>query len=738
VNARKRDRALGYLRRSTGRQEVSLITQLHWAIGKAAELELDFDASLPDLDAMVSSGGFSHKGLRLDDGITGADLRRPGFLALIHDALVDTQISHVLIYRRDRFARPEDAIEMVTIEKKLRLAGITIVFTDVVAGPLARGQADLAADITMLFGYYETGEFLRKHAERVLSAQRRLAEGGYRTGGNAPYGFGRVLVDAAGNVLQELPPGRTARQPGCHVRIVPRDRAKLGVWLFILELREKGWGYKRIARELNTLGIPSPGAGTIRTDQGVRHRVSGKWCANTVKDLCANRAILGLQDYGRRSEGSHRRLGASGPRLLAETDRVDETRTRVIMNTPDVQVTAEIGSDALFDRRRWEAIQEKTRERGASQRGVPRARDPARYPLSCRLVDLTDGCGSILYGLTSGGRALYKCGRYMRTEGQECESNSVDAEAMLAFTLQTLRQLVDRYGHRDRLRALLEERACRERAEAPRRTEDRSAVLESQVAELREQLETAGRRMATERNDVLYDAIAAEYNRLHQELKTAEIASERLRHESESRMHKPIEDEVGAALSLLDNLERITTDPSARAQVNPLVVSLGLRIGLTFGSALKGKRRAVRRLLGGVMAFGGTPLPVPLHGASHVASKDGMKLDAPSTIRKEGEDDMVGLVSPGHLAFGLARDMTTDCGAALGLAQGAAQGAATSAQPPLQLESRRREGNSITKVNRGDTRWTFPSDLPASPLLWLSLPQPVRFTEDMFFVVGKA
>jgi hypothetical protein len=44
----------------------------------------------------------------------------------------------------------------------------------------------------------------------------------------------------------------------------------------------------------------------------------------------------------------------------------------------------------------------------------------------------------------------------------------------------------------------------------------------------------------------------------------------------------------------------------------------------------------------------------------------------------------------------------------------------------------------VAAKNRGDRRWTFPNDLSVSPLLWLSLPQPVRFTENMFFEVGKA
>jgi hypothetical protein len=103
---------------------------------------------------------------------------------------------------------------------------------------------------------------------------------------NAPYGFVRVLVNASGTVIEELTPGKTVRQEGCHVRAIPRFPEKIVVWLQILEWKALGWGTKRISKALNDRGIPSPDAGRKRTDHGVRHLVSGKWNHNTVADLC--------------------------------------------------------------------------------------------------------------------------------------------------------------------------------------------------------------------------------------------------------------------------------------------------------------------------------------------------------------------------------------------------------------------------------------------------------------------
>jgi hypothetical protein len=363
-----------------------------------------------------------------------------------------------------------------------------------------------------LLAYYQSGKELRKHAERILGAQQELAEQGYRVGGNAHYGFVRVLVDPAGNVLEELPPGKTVRQQGCHVRVVPKDPEKIAVWLQTLEWKEQGWGVKRIAKVLNDRGIPSPDAGRTRTDHGVRHLVSGKWSHTTVAELCRNPSILGVQEYGKRSEGKLRRLGKDGPRLLdEETDRSPQGRPRVILNNPSLRVSKRVGQ-AQFDPERWQAVQQQIEERGQTQRGIPRAKDPARYPLGCRLVDLTAGCGSVLYARTTHDRAVYSCGRYLRTSGAECASNQVDAEAMLRFTLKILTQLVDQHGRRDKLRQKLLERARREAQEPakdPREME--LARLRARRTELQAHCSTIEYRMGRERDDTLYAALARQY-----------------------------------------------------------------------------------------------------------------------------------------------------------------------------------------------------------------------------------
>jgi hypothetical protein len=254
----------------------------------------------------------------------------------------------------------------------------------------------------------------------------------------------------------ELADGRKVRQQGCHVRIMPKDEKKLGVWIYMLDLKHIGWGGPRIANHLNDLGIPSPDAGRTRTDHGVKHFVSGKWSTRTVLELCRNPAIVGIVSAGRRSDGAHRRIGADGPRLLSESDRDANDNPKLIQNDKDVVISSPTGFDAKYDSTKWQEIADRMEERGRCQRNIPRAKDPAKYPLAACVRDLTDDCGSTMYGRPHGNRSLYVCGRYMRSGGGDCNNNAVDAEALLRSTIHDLKQLTILAGGREQIRRRLE------------------------------------------------------------------------------------------------------------------------------------------------------------------------------------------------------------------------------------------------------------------------------------------
>ena len=105
---RRQNKNLGliYLRRSGKRQELSLEMQLEWALKEAQRQEVKVDATKDYLEFMLENGLFSNKSIRLDNAVSGSDLGRPGFNALMDDALAGVKVTHLYIHKRDRFARP--------------------------------------------------------------------------------------------------------------------------------------------------------------------------------------------------------------------------------------------------------------------------------------------------------------------------------------------------------------------------------------------------------------------------------------------------------------------------------------------------------------------------------------------------------------------------------------------------------------------------------------------------------
>jgi len=339
--ARPRGRALTYLRRSKSRQELGIRNQLEWAIAEAARLTVRLNANVDDVDHLEATGLKCFKDVFLDDGVSGADLDREAFTLFRKAALQDASVSHALIYKADRFARPELAAQAMQMETELLLAGITVIFHNRVSEPRERGLHYFAQDVQLLYEYSLSGQFLEDLAERVLRAQANLASNGFWTGGIAPYGFGRVLVDTSGNVVEELPDGTYVRRAGCHVRIRPKDPEKIRIWLQILEWSSKyAWGFKKIARHLNDLHVPSPGAGKEIVVRGRRRIASGKWNHRQVARLIENRAIIGELEFGKEALGAHRRYSPEGPRLLTDADRGADGKPKQITNTATPRIVA--------------------------------------------------------------------------------------------------------------------------------------------------------------------------------------------------------------------------------------------------------------------------------------------------------------------------------------------------------------------------------------------------------------
>ena len=618
MKSRPINRGLMYERRSDDGQEASLKQQFDWAKAKSESMGVPFRGTYADIEEMQRKR-LSHKhDIFLDDAISGGDLTRPGFRQFLKDAIADPTVSHVYVFKRDRLGRPQALLEMMTLEQELIASGVTLVTHDKIYTPEDLKANEMTYLIGGLIEYQEHGRFSPRLGDRIVFVQQSMAARGLSTGGRAPYGFGRALVGPDDTFVQWLADGENIRRAGHHVRFLPRDEEKLGVWCMMLEWRAAGESCKRIAARLNAMGIPSPDAGRVRRYHGSTHRVPGKWHPNTVRDLCSNPLIAGIKEYGRRSEGRYRRVGVGGPRELEDQDLRPDGQPKLRENPEEVRVRAASGGDAKFDPDRWLALQPpKLPLEEMRRRNGQKATNPDRYPLSTRVIDLTEGCGSVMHGIPYGDKLKYVCGRYYNSGYTECSHNSVDAAAVTSMLIEALVELIHKAGGREAIRERLLAKALAE-ADRDAMPEEPAALvhLRRQLAALEDDLATAEWRMATEKNDARYAAIAKTFDSL-----VADKASV-ARQITELAAPKPVasvratpEEQVDALMATIDDLTTLGADERANQRVRQLVLRLGIFIGLEFEEARWGKR-PVRRLRRGVIAFGEDNLPVPIHGRS--------------------------------------------------------------------------------------------------------------------------
>ena len=209
-------------------------------------------------------------------------LSRPALDALKAEIARDRAVSHILIPRRDRLARPDNPVDGINLEHELRKMGVGLVFMDRSLEPITKkARQDLGEMISAMVDYDQSGRFRQELAEKMIFAQLNLAKFGYSTGGRPPFGYQRWLVDEQGSRIRQLADGEVVRKRGNHVMWLPGAEEELDLIRRIITMLET-MPATEVARRLTAEGIASPDAGRTRTDNGVEHPVLGVWHATTI------------------------------------------------------------------------------------------------------------------------------------------------------------------------------------------------------------------------------------------------------------------------------------------------------------------------------------------------------------------------------------------------------------------------------------------------------------------------
>lgn len=615
-------RALFYHRDSGGKHEMTPGEYVEWARKEAQQRGLLFDGSAQLIEFMIQNRQSQRDDVFLDYDVKGNALTRPALDALFDRVTKDPTVSHVFIFRRDRLARPDIAQDGSLLEQRLQRAGVTVVYSQGEMKPLARGQRQKIGDaITSLVDFHQAGEDRRNLAEKIILAQLALAKSGYTTGGRPPYGFRRWFVQLDGTRVRQLSDGERIRMRGHHVvwLPVPDDQPEMITIQRILTLF-RTMRATQIARLLTVERVPTPDHGRTRTDNGVTHTTSGVWHSNAITSIVRNRLLSAVCSYGRRSMGDQLRFSLDGPRELNGSDFRDSNVPKVVQN-PEHAVHRH---DAKFEPCISADVQKELLDicnaRAGTQRGKPRSHDPNKNPLGGRGFDFD--CGWLMYRTAVPGGFKYKCGLYSQSHAAECNHNSVDGPTATQFALDVMKRRLLLKGLRPKLIARLQELATA--VTIPKIGSPQLSSLQTELKQVQTEVQTMKRNLALAANEQVLADISEvlEERRKQEQTVLAQIRAL----EVESRPVVDPDEEVRAALSVLDRIEELASDAQNYASVGAAFQAVNLRVVFKFE-----KRARKKRLLDVVryayVVFGDEPLPItPYDGPTDKGSLKELRL----------------------------------------------------------------------------------------------------------------
>lgn len=382
------ERVWAFYRRSTNKQELSIDGQQKecraFAAARGWEIVREF----------IPARGYA-SGMSID--------RDPEFLEMARLAELGRHgVSRLITYDVSRFGRlnPEDKFGW---EWHFKRHGIRVTYVR----DDFKNDGSLGDGLAKFLKHSEAYEYSRKLSEVTLRGAKSHAALGHSTGGRAPYGYDRLLIDGAGNPIRILQ--RHEWKESKLQRIVwapsPSQRAIVEE---MFETFSKGVGVRRIVQDLNQRKIPPPGGRF--------------WHQGIVRYILKNRAYLGERIYNKRSYKAYRR-GEKGDLFNPRTEWV----TFPGAHEPII-------SQELFNKVQGQFKTWKMRVAGVHRR-----------PYLLTGIGVCGRCGYKLTGRPSRnnrgyGPLIYDCSGYARSGTSVCQSLHLPTEQLDSIVLGSVRE----------------------------------------------------------------------------------------------------------------------------------------------------------------------------------------------------------------------------------------------------------------------------------------------------------
>ncbi len=466
-------RAIGYVRRSTDRQEESL------------------DQQRAQLEAFATSKGWTLDAIYEDDAISGSELNRPGLNHLL-EAAKQSNVEVVLAWDRNRIARPKDALDGLLLERQLHDAGKRVVY----ASTGQEADRSFASGLVSFVEHYQNGDYLRKLSRDTMRGTVDRARRGLWPGGPIPFGFDRLILDgetakriirstedggqivldaSTGDEIDRLPNGKPhKKQDHESCTLIPSEPARVRAIQKMFADYATGKPTRVLRDDLNEAGF--------RTSRGKIFSLQ------TLLPMLENPAYVGRCVYNRRTLSKwHRYQNGSS------VERKDEG---IEKRSAEDWIVCDDAWPALVDQETFDMVQkrrvESRSEHATHHRGNAMKSD---YLLTGKLF--CGVCGGKLFGMTRTSGKGYKTRYYVCSVNHaghkdRCPKRySVPADLVESHILGLIRDDLLRYRDDYQLQASVEEELARlhghqddSRDQLSRRLTD----LDQQLARLRDHL----------------------------------------------------------------------------------------------------------------------------------------------------------------------------------------------------------------------------------------------------------
>ena len=422
--------AVGYLRRSTDRQEQSL------------------DGQRQAIEAYAAREAFSVLKWFVDDAISGTMTEaRKAFLAMVAEAQEPgCPFRYVLVYDVKRFGRV-DTDEAGYYRHLLRQVGVEVVY---VSEGFNGGDSD---DLIRSVKQWQARVESKDLSKVTIRGQLSVVDKGYWGGGVPPFGYDLLYEDAAGQPIRRIrfaidgskeefdargvlvrvhPRGtRLARPKTDRPRLVLSDPGRVALIKRIFRMYARRFhGYRSIANELNSDAIPCPRSGTWRgtTDPA--------WGIGTIRSILLNGTYTGDTYWNRRSYAKFHRIAS---RLAQERPR--HRADKPDWNPRNDWIVVRNTHPAIIDRESYEEV--LRRPSASKRRGGAAVDQEGTIGRSAYLLSglLRCACGHAFCGqVTRKGKkrksgdviktAYYLCGGYLQKGRKWCIRRALPKEEM--------------------------------------------------------------------------------------------------------------------------------------------------------------------------------------------------------------------------------------------------------------------------------------------------------------------